>query len=478
MSQIIGRKEELEELSQIYSRKRAQLVAVYGRRRVGKTFLIREFFKNNFAFYHTGLSPVELEGKSLFETQLKAFANTLNQYGMRVKHRPKDWMEAFGLLRTLLLGRPTNERQVVFIDEMPWMDTPRSGFITAFEAFWNGWASGQDNLMFVVCGSASSWIKDNLINSPGGFYGRVDTEISLKPFTLRESEMLLEANEVELSRYDLMEVYMTTGGIPYYLNQLKQGLSAAEQIDLLFFAQKPKLGGEFTRLFNSTFVSPEVTETVVRYLSTRHSGFSRDEISKHIKIEGAALTNLLRSMEAGDFIRKYQPFGTSKRELKYRLIDPFCWFWLKHVENRTSEPHYWRDNCMSQATRTWRGIAFEELCMNHIPQIKSALGIAAVSTIESAWIVPGNEGTRGAQIDLIITRADNMVHLMEMKCYSDLYSVDLEEEMKLRNRITLVNEQLKKRNSLQANLITTFGLKKGKHSGIYTKALTLDTLYT
>lgn len=477
MAIIIGRKNEQEELRRLYELNEAKLVAVYGRRRVGKTYLIRETFDNNFTFYHTGLSPKELEGENLKKAQLEAFTNSLRRYGQIIKRQPKTWIAAFELLRDLIESKPKEERQLIFIDEMPWMDTPKSGFITAFEHFWNGWASGQHQLMLIVCGSAASWIMDNMINSSGGLYDRVDVEIALSPFTLQETEQMLELRGVELSRYDMMELYMAIGGIPYYLNLLKPGLSASEQIDYLFFAKNAKLNNEYERLFNSTFAKPEMIEEVVRYLSERHGGYSRDDISRKINVQGKALTKLLDSMVASHFIQKYQPFGNTARQLQYRLIDHFCWFWLKQVDGLSRSEHYWRDNCDSSATRAWRGIAFEELCLAHIAQLKSGLGIAAVATEASAWIVPGTEEQKGGQIDLILSRKDNMVHVCEMKCYSDLYQVDSDEDMKIRHRVTLVREKVKKTASVQPTLVTTFGLKPGKYSGIFKRVVVLDDLF-
>lgn len=477
MALIIGRKEEQKELRWLYEQNEAKFVAVYGRRRVGKTFLIRETFENEFAFYHTGLSPVELQGEYLKTAQLEAFANSLRRYGLAVNRKPSTWGQAFEMLIELIMSKPKDTRQVIFIDEMPWMDTPKSGFITAFESFWNGWASAQPEILLVVCGSSSSWIMDNLINSPGGLYDRVDTEIQLQPFTLKETEQMLEMKGVEMSRYDIMELYMAVGGIPYYLNQLKPGLSASEQIDHMFFARNAKLGNEYERLFNSTFANPELIESIVRFLSGRHGGYSRDDISKKINVQGKTLTQLLRSMCVSNFIEKYQPFGCNARQLQYRLVDHFCWFWLKQVEGKSRPEHYWRDNCTSPATRAWRGIAFEELCMTHVEQMKAALGISGVATEHSPWIVPATEEQRGGQVDLILTRKDNMVHVCEMKCYDDLYQISQEEELKLRHRLSLVRENVKKRQSVQATLVTTFGLKQGKYSGIYTQTVLLDNLF-
>ena len=324
MATIIGRKQEKDELMAIYHRRQAQLVAVYGRRRVGKTYLIRELFKDDFSFYHTGVSPVELQNSNLLESQLTAFNYSYQQYGGEVLPRPESWMEAFNRLKSLLLKQDASKRTVVFLDEMPWMDTPRSGFITAFEHFWNGWAAGQDNLMMIVCGSATSWIQDHLINSYGGLYDRVNAEIQLAPFTLAETERLLQMQQVTLSRYDILQLYMAVGGIPMYLSYVRPGYSLSQTIDSLFFNRKAKLKDEFDRLFNSIFRFPEDHKNIIRLLAKRQAGFTRTEISNLANITtGRGLTEVLKALKACDFIEQYQPFGEGKREKRYRLIDPF-----------------------------------------------------------------------------------------------------------------------------------------------------------
>ena len=237
MLNIIGREYEIAELQRLKESKSPELVAVYGRRRVGKTFLIREFFQNQFAFYHTGVSPLEVSGKQLVKRQLEEFFVSLRDYGLKDAICPASWPEAFRLLRRLLEQLPADGKHVVFLDELPWMDTPRSGFITAFEHFWNGWASSRPELLFIVCGSATSWIKDNLINNKGGLYGRITYELKLAPFSLHECEAFYKDKGIELDRYDIVQSYMAIGGIPYYMNYFRQGLSLAQNIDRLFFVE-------------------------------------------------------------------------------------------------------------------------------------------------------------------------------------------------------------------------------------------------
>lgn len=478
MSTIVGRKQEIEELLRIYNRKRAQLVAVYGRRRVGKTYLIRELFKDQFAFYHTGLSPIELEGKNLLAAQLSTFNSTLVRYGSHDEQPPKDWLEAFDRLIRLLSKQPKDQRMVVFIDEMPWMDTLRSGFVTAFEHFWNGWGAGQENLMLIVCGSATSWIQDNLINSYGGLYDRVNAEIQLNPFTLSETEELLRMQDVSLSRYDILQLYMAVGGIPMYLSYVQPGFSLAQIIDQFFFVRKAKLKEEFSRLFGSIFKSPERYMSVIRLLAKRHAGYSRDEIAHATGISvGKEFSKMLHALEASDFIEQYQPFENDRRHLLYRLVDPFCLFYLSQVEGRNREENYWQNNENRSAINTWRGLAFEDACLRHVSQIKQALGIAGVASENSAWTLRGIDDQKGMQIDLIINRSDRVVNLCEMKFVNTDYEVKADYEQKLRQRQNWITEQVSRRHNVQMTLVTTYGLKHGIHSGVFQKMVTMDDLF-
>lgn len=478
MATIIGRKNETEELMNIYHRKQSQLIAVYGRRRVGKTYLVRELFKDKFVFHHTGVSPLELQDANLLEAQLTAFNSSLIRYGGETKARPKNWMEAFERLITLISKESKEKRLVVFIDEMPWMDTPRSGFITAFEHFWNGWAAGQDNLMLIVCGSSTSWIQDNLINSYGGLYDRVNAEIQLSPFTLHETEALLQMQDVTLSRYDILQLYMTTGGIPMYLSYVQPGLSLAQIIDTLYFNHKAKLKDEFERLFNSIFRSPEQYKAIIRLLAKRQKGYSREEISEKTGIpSGKNLSEILRALEASDFIEHYKPFENNKRNMLYRLTDPFCLFYLDQVEGLNRREHFWRDNENLPQLHTWRGRAFENACLSHIGQIKSAMGVGGVSSENSAWTMQGMEGQKGMQIDLVINRSDRVVNLCEMKFVNTEFEVKNDYEMTLRERLNWITAHVSRRHNVQMTLVTTYGLKYGIHSGIFQRVVTLDSLF-
>ncbi len=479
MSYVIGRKSEIEEIEKHYRSDRPEFIAVYGRRRVGKTFLINQTLKGRITFHHTGVSPVDQEkGKSRMKVQLESFYFSLLSHGLEGFMMPKSWMEAFYQLEQLLLKLDDGNRQVVFIDELPWMDTPRSGFLPAFESFWNGWCSRRDNMMLVVCGSATSWILGNLSRSRGGLYGRLTDEIKLSPFTLKECEEYFTHAQIELSRYDIVQAHMVFGGIPYYLSYFEKGLSFERNTDKLLFGKNPRLKDEFNRLFNAVFGNPEDCKKIIRLLATRHSGFTREEIANATGLPfGGGLTDTLKALAESDFIFRYTPYGKQAREERYKLADNFCLFWVKYVEPNLSNVSFMTDNITSDIMSSWRGVAFEEVCWQHIAQIKKALEIGGVKSSVSAWNVKGNERQDGAQIDLLIVRDDKVVNLCEMKFAGDVYTIEKDEEAKIRNRIETLKKTLSKRQTVHLTLITTYGVAYGKHSGIVQKQVEMDDLF-
>ncbi|MCI6427679.1 MAG: ATP-binding protein [Rikenellaceae bacterium] len=479
MAKLIGRKFQIQELNERYDSDRAELVVVYGRRRVGKTFLVRETFKDRITFYHTGLSPYDENRKIGKKEQLEHFYHSLLNYGLQETACPKDWMEAFYMLEKLLSSLDDGRAQLVFIDELPWMDTPGSRFLTAFEAFWNGWASARDNIKCIVCGSATSWMADNMINNHGGLYGRQTCEIKLSPFTLNECEEFFTSRGIELTRYDITEIYMAVGGIPYYLDKFKKGLSVAQNIDRLFFAANAPLKNEFTRLFASLFSNPDLYAKAIRKLASRHYGFSRTDIGECLGIKsGAGLTKILNTLEASDFIICYRPLDAAKGEKLYRLTDAFCLFYLRFADNSTNnDSEYWVHNQNLAATNSWRGIAFEDLCISHIAQIKKALGISGVATTESALTLRGDESNKGTQMDLVIERKDRVVNLCEIKFYNGMFEIGKDYDLVLRNRMNILSSYIKKRQAIHLTIISTFGIKSNKYSGIVQNQITLDDLF-
>lgn len=475
---MVGRKREVKELNRLYDRNQAELVAIYGRRRVGKTYLVDETFAGRITFRHAGLSPADENARGLLKLQLEHFYNSLVLHGMEKTEKPGNWLEAFLLLEKFLQKIDDGSRQVVFLDELPWLDTAKSGFIRAFEAFWNTWGCHRKNLMVIVCGSANSWIQDKLINNHGGLYNRVTYEIKLSPFHLNECEEFYKSSHVTMSRYDIVQSYMIFGGIPYYMGYVNGELSLAQNVDHLFFTGNAALRDEYDRLFASVFINPEAVKSIVQLLYTRNAGYTRREITEKLGItDGGRLSRNLNALIASDFIVKYIPFGLKKREEHYKLIDPFCIFYLHFINGqRRVNEKFWQQNATSGPVVIWRGFAFENVCFNHVEQIKRALGISGVISEHSAWSKRSDDEA-GTQIDLLICRNDNVINMCEMKYYGGEFSVNKSYYAVILHRQEILTEEVSKKTAVHSTLITTFGLVRNEYSGVFTNVITLDELF-
>lgn len=470
---IIGRKEEQQILRSAVQSENSEFVAVYGRRRVGKTYLIRETFGYKFTFQHTGLA------KGNTKEQLFSFAISLRDAGYDDCPIPKSWLEAFSLLSTYLKNS-TDEKKIIFLDELPWMDTPRSNFISAFEHFWNGWASARKDIVLIICGSATSWIINKVINDHGGLHNRVTKQIALQPFTLKECEMFAESKGLEMSRYQLAECYMVFGGIPYYWSLLEKGLSLAQNIDKIIFAKNGKLSNEFNQLYASLFKSPEQYIDVVTALGKKKAGMTREEIIAATDMySSGTLSKVLDELEYCGFIRKYNGFDKKSKQAVYQLIDNYTLFYFKFIQqNENNDEHFWSASIDSAMHRAWSGLAFERLCMAHTQQIKAALGIAGVLSNVYSWRKEADETSDGAQIDLLIDRKDQVVNLCEMKYSLSEFVIDAEYEQKLRNKKSAFINATNTRKAVHLTMVTTFGIKANAHSGIVQNEITLEDLFS
>ena len=478
---MIGRKTEFEKLQAAMEKDRAQIVAVYGRRRVGKTFLVNEFFGGQFAFKHTAVSPVDdstkKRKKNPMKLQLQEFFYSMRSYGLDSGACvPENWQEAFHMLERLLEKKDDGKRLVVFIDELPWMDTPKANFLAAFEHFCNDWCLARKHCKLVVCGSATSWILDKLINNKGGLYGRVTLPLYLSPFTLYECKEFFQADGIRFDEYDICRAYIAFGGIPFYLDQFQKGLSLAQNIDAILYDENAPLKDEFDRLFTSQFANPEDLQRIVVTLAGKRIGLTREELRKKGGFSsGGTLSDNLSALEKCKLIRQYIPFGES--EVKYKLIDPFCLFYLKHVVGNTGNPSYWQTNEKSPSVISWMGLAFEDLCWNHIRQIKRALGIEGVITRESPWNIVSEKKNEGPRIDLIINRDDRFICLCEMKFSLGFLEVQKSYNQTLLERMDRVREISGDKKTVMSVLVTTYGLKRNEYASRFDKVVTMEDLF-
>ena len=470
---IIGRKKEILELERLYHSQRAEFVAVYGRRRVGKTFLVKQLFEKELVFSVAGLANEKTK------KQLKNFFKTLRLYDKGIKETPKDWIDAFDLLTRYLISLGEG-RKVILLDELPWMDTPRSGFISALEHFWNGWASMRKDIMLIVCGSVSSWIMDKLINNHGGLHNRITKRLLLQPFNLAESEEMLQSVGMNLSRYEVAEAYMIFGGIPYYLSMFDASKSLSQNVDALLFDKDAPFADEFDNLYASLFRNSEDYVKVVTCMSKNRNGLTRDVILKESGIaSGGSISKILKNLEICGFIRKYSMIGGDARRNLYQLLDFYTLFHFHFLtEGKKRKNHYWSSIQGTPAFYVWAGLSFEMLSLLHVEQIRNSLGISGVMTEEFAWVKPGNDIEDGAQVDLAILRKDKTVNLCEMKFCETPYTLDKDEDMKLKARLKSFREALKLPSySIQLTLVSSFGLSKGKYVSTFQNEVTLDDLF-
>ena len=469
---IIGREREKDIISKCLGSKRPEFLVVYGRRRVGKTYLIREFFNGKFSFYTTGIPDAKTRN------QLKAFNESLNYHGDDIKTIPKDWFEAFRRLRKILESEAayrdaSSGKKVVFFDETPWMDTARSDFKSAFDYFWNSWGSSQEDLLLIVCGSATSWIISNILNDKGGFHNRMTRQIHIDPFTLGECRLYYNDNGINLNRDQMIESYMVFGGIPYYLNLLDSRLSLTQNIDSLIFEERGDLHYEYDQLFKSLFKKPDNHVKIIETIAGQKKGLQRTDLAESSGVsDGEGLTKALRELEQCGFIRKYKNITTSQNGWFYRVTDPFVLFCLYF---RNGKIKSWQSFIKSPDYYTWRGNAFETVCLEHIPQIKAALGISGIESSEYSWRSKKKKG--GAQIDLLIDRRDDVINLCEMKCTDKAYEVTADYRKSLINKVTSFTEEVHPKKSVHVTLITSNSYKHNEYSDVVQNDVGPDSLF-
>ena len=471
MQQIIGRQKEKEILEAMLSSEEAELMAIYGRRRIGKTFLIHEFFKDKGLFFECS----GVLGGRMTE-QLWNFSRIVSK-AFNLEKRlppPKTWKEAFEILSDLIDKVPDNQRVILFFDELPWLATRRSDLLRYLEYFWNQHFSRRKKLIMVLCGSAASWMIKKIIHNRGGLHGRLTRKIYLEPFSLFEAEQYLKARGIYLDRKQLTEIYMVTGGVAKYLGQVQKGLSSSQVIHNLCFESQGFLKDEFHPLFASLFGKAEHHLSIVKYLAKSHKGKTLQEICKNTSNSmGGGLTRVIKDLEASGFIKFIPFYGKSKKEGLYRLIDEYTLFYLKWIEKKDTFYKFQR----SHDFLSWAGYAFENICIRHIYEIISVLKLSVIAKSLSYWEKKADE-TKGAQIDFIIDRTDQCLNLIEVKFSEGEFLMKKDYAEHLNQRRALFSNAMKRPKPLFNTLITSFGAKKNPaYLSSIDQQLSLDDLF-
>ena len=474
-SMMIGRKQEKKTLQHILDKKKSSFVAVTGRRRIGKSYLIDNFFEKNLCFRVTGIQNATLQ------KQIRNFADRISAFSKNpIPTNPNNWQEVFFHLRWYLSSLDKKTKQVIFIDELPWIATARSGYLQLLAHLWNDYLSKEKHFILVVCGSASSWLTSKIVNDKGGLHNRITDIINLKPFNLKETKLFLEAQNISLNPQEIAKLYMTLGGVPFYLEQVKKGDSAAIAIERICFSDKGALKHEYDNLYKALFRNSDKHEAIVKTLAKKSKGLTRKELINLSKINaGGSYTRTIDDLLLSGFITEFIPFGKKKRGVKYRLNDEFSIFYHRFMKkNKKFVNGMWSQITATQSYKIWQGYAFENLCFKHIDEIKKAIGIAAVYTEVSSYDIVGNSDEKGFQIDLLIDRNDNVINLCEIKYHAAPFKMDKKYANYLIERSQRFVERSKTKKQIFNTLITNFPFVDNVHStGVIDVKIGLDDIF-
>ncbi|MFZ0565813.1 MAG: ATP-binding protein [Chlamydiales bacterium] len=478
---IIGRKKEQKILQSAFDSNKAEFIAIYGRRRIGKTYLVKSFFeKKGCTFlYVSGMKDGTLK------QQLKNFAHAIESVLIPGYATPSSWMDAFNKFTILTEKIPSKKKIVIFLDELPWLVTKRSKFLQALDYYWNRYWSHDKRIKLIICGSAASWIINNIVRNKGGLYNRLTYQMRLDPFSLKEAKEFLMAGHIRLNNHQIIEIYMVTGGVPYYLTQIQKGLSAAQNIEELAFTKHGVLYQDFDILFDSLFDEGEVYSNIVKTISKYRYGIQQEELFSQCKeiSKGGSGVQKLRDLEEAGFIISYVPYQHKRKGKYYRLIDEYANFYLKWIApSKTSLQKLnkisWMQLRETPSWKSWSGYAFETICLKHIDQIRKSLNIDTHSSV-ATWRHMGQKDEKGAQIDLLFDRADNAITICEIKYTDNKFNIDKECFYKLKNKIEVYKNITKTKKQIFLVFITSFGLKHNIYSEEYvSNVLTLDDLFS
>ena len=469
---LSGRAGEQRLLAKALASSKSEFIAVYGRRRVGKTFLVRRFFQDLDVRY---FEIVGQQGASKAD-QLELFADAVSTSfhgGRRRPPAPRSWREACRVLGEEIDAavRPASGRYVLFFDELPWLASARSGCLQALEHFWNAWCQRRDDIVLIVCGSAASWMLRKLVHARGGLHNRLTRTLRLLPFTLAETREFFVDRGLSFTNREVAELYMSVGGIPHYLDHVERGPSVAQLIDQLYLGRSAPLGDEFGRLFVSLFRNHTGHVDVVKALARKRRGLNRTELLASAALPtGGGATTILTNLEEGGFIESTIPFGRTSRDRLFRLTDELSLFHLKWLASRS--PASWQTVRGTPKWQAWAGLAFESLCLKHADAIQHALGISGVRVETSAWLHPK------ARIDLVLDRADDVVTLCEMKFTDAPFTITARYADELRNKLAVFREATGTRKALRLVLVTSYGVNENAHAReLVDEVLTLEDLF-
>ena len=454
--EIIGRARETKLLDRLIEENKSHFLAVYGRRRIGKTFLIRQHFAKHMVFEASGITEKDKE------QQLENFWLTQYDFEKIKRAKPKSWLQTFQNLKEFIISLKGNKKKVIFLDEIAWFETPKSGFLAALDKFWNQFCVKRNDIILVVCGSAASWIIKKVVNNKGGLHNRLTCQISLQAFDVQETKMYLAKKGIRLVHTDLVKLYMIVGGIPYYLSFFENGNSVDQFVERVFFDKNAPLKNEFSNLYASLFKNYEWHESVVKSLASKQKGLTRNEILEATKLKsGGGFTEVLRELTLCGFVKEMLPIGYKKEDVLYRLVDEYTIFYFKFLMSNAKKAN-WQQFASSQTVKIWQGFAFENFVFKHISAIKKSLGISGILSQEYSWFYKGNADGKGSQIDVIIDRSDNCLNIVECKFHTTTFEMNAAQHQLLVHKKALFMEKTKTKKNVFVTLIASNGAKRNE----------------
>ncbi len=462
MPATISREQEYTLLNKLCHSKHAELIAVYGRRRVGKTFLIRNLLNE----FEISLEATGMKNGTL-KQQLTHFTSALSKtfFNNLPIQTLNSWEDAFALLSEKVNELPKNKKIVIFLDELPWLATKRSKLLEYLDYYWNTQWSKNNNFKLICCGSAASWMLNNLINAKGGLYNRVTRSLLLEPFTLTQTKEFLNSRHLKLKNKEVLDCYMVAGGVPFYLEQFQKGLSVTQNIEKMCFQKDGLLFDEFPRIFKALFDQADVNFNIVKAASAQQYGISREDLLRKIKMKsGGTFNKRIEELIASGFIAKFIPYGMKKKSMYYRVVDEYTLFYLRWIEPAKQQTYiiknYWTQRVDKPEWRSWSGYAFESICYKHIDQIGKKLGLRNIPYFAGNWRrQASNPKEEGAQIDLLFDRDDGVITLCEIKYSKNDFTLDKATALNLTKKIRVFEKHTKTKKHIQLALVTTHKLK-------------------
>ncbi len=411
---------------------------------------------------------------------MKAYHIAMETYfpSYAIKVNFNDWLTAFEQLSKALDKKKKVGKKVIFLDELPWLATKKSDFLSALSWFWNSWAV-KKKVVLIICGSAASWMISNVIGDKGGLHNRVTKLLKVDPFNLYETSLFLKSKGINLSQYQMAQIYMTIGGVPMYLDFLKPGLTAVQNIQMLCFDQNGFLRNEFNRLFVSLFDNHHNHVNIVEVLAQKKAGMTRQEIiARGNMTNGGMLTKVLNELKLAGFIDEYSAIEKIEKNTIFRLVDPYTLFFLTFMKDKTKTNKFTLTNFSDLPSwKPWSGYAFENLCIYHIDHVKAALSIKGMTTSIASFAAKPKDGMPGAQIDLLINRNDQSINVCEMKFSSNAYALTKSDIQNIDKKKQVLSYHLKSKKHLFTTLITTHAIAKNAYSQDIDQLVLLEHLF-